>query len=167
MILRCQWSWWWFGLWFHSAMIWCVMMTYTKTALVILGGAFVGLSGHDCHGFCGKNLPMQTLPSSNTTPTKKQKKNIQQRPTKNTTIQKSLNFFLEQVFHIPFHSQGSWGVQQRETWVLVPIDSPQQFRFEGFRHYRPRPPRWGSAETTPPPRWVPVDPVINGDINES
>ena len=78
-------------------MTWCVMMTYTKTALVILGGAFVGLSGHDCHGFCGKNHPMQTLPSSNTTPTKKQK-NIQQRPTKNTTIQKSLNFCSNKFF---------------------------------------------------------------------
>ena len=83
---------------FKQISIWCVMMTYTKTALVILGGAFVGLSGHDCHGFCGKKHPMQTLPSSNTTPTKRQKKTSNNDQQKTQQFRKAWIFFSNKFF---------------------------------------------------------------------
>ena len=75
-----------------------------KTALVILGGAFVRLSGHGLPRFL-QEKPPHANPATflKYQPNKKTKKNIQQQPQKkHNNSEKPKIIFLGQVFHIPF-----------------------------------------------------------------
>ena len=105
---------------FKETSIWCAMMTYTKNSA---GDSWWSLRRtlrpRIATVFAGKTTPCKPGNLPQIPAQQKNKKNIQQQPKKNTTIQKSQRLFFSDKFFTSLLncavSQDSSGVQQRET----------------------------------------------------